>query len=628
MRVWGRALACVPQLVVLALPIASPVRTVAAGPATARFEAVGPVRLSDTREFDCGCAPIGPNTIRVKIGDRAAVSGPIVAAAITVTATNTVTDGYVTAYPAGAPRPDTSTLNAHAEHDASNSAIIPVGVDEAIDLFAQSSTDLVVDLTGVFVATSSSTVGRFQPAILTRLLDTRDGSPDGLSPFSTITVPLPPAVALDAVGLAVNITTVGERIPGFVRGYAAGSAPPATSFTNPDGSGRARAASVILPVSPLGLTVATTAGGHLIVDLLGWFTGPSAPESDAGLFVSVAPSRLLDTRTNGPRLWPTATREVASPVTGASALITNITLARPDDTGFMTAYPAGTDRPGTSSINAVARDEIAANLAVTPLSTRGVAYFSSAGTDLVVDLTGYFTGAPVLATLPVPPRVLANPRVLLIGDSTFGALNVIPASRTALRGFQPLLDLEPCRRLVRPSCQSAFTLRTPPTALETIRAAPPLIDIVVMRTGYNDGSVGFDTAVRAVLDAARAKAIRSVVWLTYSDGTGNQIDTYNLHNATLRTIAASGAYPELVVADWRTYAERSTDWYATDRVHLVRNGAWATADYVTRWINHLVGSPCPVPWRPDAPIVDPCPDPDESAAALGIAPDLRGLYGL
>ena len=93
-------------------------------------------------------------------------------------------------------------------------------------------------------------------------------------------------------------------------------------------------------------------------------------------------------------------------------------------------------------------------------------------------------------------------------------------------------------------------------------------------------------------------------------------------------MVASGAYPELVVADWRSYASGVSGWYADDHVHLVRNGAWATADYISRWIAYLVGNPCPVPWTAGGATDDPCPSPDDALTSAGGPPDLRGLYGL
>jgi hypothetical protein len=603
---------------------------VASGPAS-NFVPVGPIRLADTRQPVCGCTVVDPSTVRIAIAGQHGVPNALVAAAVTVTGAGASADGFVTVHPTGASRPTTSMLNLHRGRDTANSTIVAVGPSGAIDVFVSVHVDLVVDVTGVFVESDLSAAGRFVSVTPTRLVDTRErsvpGTLDGLAAGGSVAVPLPLGVDSDARAIVVNVTTVGAPVAGFVTGYATGATPAATSFLNPDGTGGAIAASVVLPVSRDGATLTTSAGGHLVVDIVGWFTGASAPEATDGLFVPVAPSRLLDTRVDGPRLWPSGAREVAAPVGGASAIVTNLTIDRADAAGYVTAHAAGTARGDTSSLNARTRDDTVPNLAVTPVSTRGTSYFSSAGTDLVVDVMGYFTGTEVQPTLPVPPNVAPEPRVLLIGDSTLAALNVTTASRTALRGFTPVLDAEPCRRLLRPSCRSRFTLRIPDTAVEAIGSTPGSLDVVVIKAGYNDGTSGFEDAVRHVVAAARAKGARNVIWLTYSEGSGHQLVTYPSNNATLVRLASNGELPELVIADWRTYASTTSGWYASDRVHLQGTGAWATADYISRWVAHVVRRPCAMPWVAGGTIDDPCPNPDQHAAAQGGVPQLRALYG-
>ncbi len=605
--------------------------TVAAAPsapaaigAPSRLVPIGPLRLADTRQADCGCARLDPNTIRVSLSGRPGIPSGITAAAITVTAADALVGAFVTAWPAGGARPDTSTVNVRPGHAVANSAIIPIGVDGSIDVFASASTAMIIDVSAVFVPAPSAAAGRFVPTPPTRLLDTREGA-GALPVGGTVTVPLPGGVPSDALALMVNVTSVDARIPGFLTGRAAGTSATTTSFLNPDGGGAPVAASVILPASSTGVTIDTTSGGQVVVDLVGWFTGSSATVSTIGLFVAASPTRLLDTRASAPRLWRAGTRDLASPVAGASALVTNVTLDQADTGGFVTAYPAGTSRPGTSSVNAAARNATVANLAVTSVSDRGVAYFANEGTDVIVDLTGWFTGSPINATQPVPANTPPELRVLMIGDSTLAALNVSTSSQRALRGFVPVLDAAPCRRLVEPSCRSAFTGAVPDTAVHAIANAPGALDVVVMKTGYNEGTIGFESDVVQVVLTARARGIDLVLWLTYSEGTGTQLNRYPINNAVVRRLAASGAYPELQVADWRTYAASSSGWYAGDRVHLQGAGAWATADYVSRWVAHATHRPCPMPWVPGAAVDDPCPDPDATAAAIG-TPDLRGLY--
>lgn len=590
---------------------------------TAAFSAIAPVRLADTREAECGCTVLDAHTIRVVVAGRDGIAADISAAALTITATSTPGQGYVTVYPSGTQRPNTSTLNLPGGAATSNSTIIPVGDGGAVDVYSTSPTGLIVDATGTFTDAASATTGRFVPVAAARILNTRGGAP--LPVNGSVTVPLPVGVDLDAVAVAVNVTSVSAFTRGFVSGYAAGAEAVATSFMNPDGTGRARAAAVILPVSADGFTIDTTTGGHLIVDLVGWFTGPSAVDSTDGLLVALTPTRLLDTRVDLPHTFAWGTRELPLPVSPIAAVVTNLTMVAPDTAGYVTAYPAGTALPSTSSVNAPFRNSVVPNLAITPVSDRGTAYFSSHGTDLIIDLTGYFTGTPATAALPVPPNPAPVPRVLMVGDSTLYGLTEVPRTQQAFRGFTPVLEAKPCRRLVSTSCKSRFTLQIPTTALVAIEAAPGTFDAVVIKTGYNDSATTLERDVRKIVDASRAKGAKIIIWMTYSEST--KPGWYDNHNAILRRLAGSAAYPDLVVADWRAFASKSATWYASDRLHLTTLGNWATADYLSRWIASLSHLPCPMPWTVGGSINNPCPNPDAVAAFTGTVPGLKALYG-
>lgn len=591
---------------------------------TSSFHALAPARLADNRQPACGCTRLDAHTIRVVVAGREGVAEGISAAALTITAAGAAAPGFVTVFPTGRAQPNTSVLNLPVAAATSNSTIIPVGEGGAVDVYMSVSAQLIVDVTGTFQPAVTATAGRFQPTAPTRLLDTRSAHP--LAVGGSVTVPLPAGVDAGALALAVNVTSVGATTSGFLTGYAAGATPPATSFMNPDGSGGAKAAAVILPVSPDGVTITSSAGGHVIVDLVGWFTGEGAASSTDGLLVATEPTRLLDTRSNAPRLWPGGTREVPLPVASATALVTNVTAVNPDAPGFVAAYPAGAGLPSTSTLNAVARNSTTPNFAITVPSARGTAYFADSGTDLLVDLTGWFTGAPIAATLPPPANVAPVPRVLMIGDSTLGGLFEIPRTRGALRGFDYVLDAKPCRRLVRASCVSAFTHFAPNTAQNAIDTSPGSFDVVVIKTGYNDGAADFEAAIPVIMDAARSRGAQVVVWFTYSE---SQIPgAYNSQNATLRRISGSAAFPDLVVAEWRAYAAASNGWYAADRVHLATAGVWATADYITRWVASVMRLPCPLPWTAGDTVEDRCPSPDDSFVVTGRHPDLKAFYGV
>jgi hypothetical protein len=589
--------------------------------ATSTYVPLGPIRLADTRLITCGCDRIDANTISIDITGRPDMPDDVVAVSVTVTAPATSAAGFVTLYPGGTPRPGVSTLNTRSDRAVANAAIVQIGSDGRIAVYHLSGGDVAVDLTGVFVTASSSRSGRFTPVAPRRVIDTRDSA--ALAAGGELDVPLPAGVAADAVAVALTITSVGERAPGYLSARPAGSPPTATSFVNVNGSGQAVAASTIVPVSASGLTIGSHSGGHVIVDLLGWFTGPSAPASSTGLFVQIVPARILDTRDERPRVWPNGTLELHVLLAGAGSLVTNVTATDADRAGFVTAYPAGTGRPPTSTLNPAMFEHTLANMAITGLSDRGLAYYSHAGVDLAVDVTGIFTGPRLTATEPPPPNSPGNSRVLMVGDSTLAGVPLNSDSMRALIGFEPIVDAASCRRLVRPSCRSAVNGLIPNTAVEAIYGTPGSLDIVVVKTGYNDWNSNFPAEFDAVVSAARAKGAHTIVWLSYSEDVASPggRQAYIENNMDLFQLVALPQYSDVLLADWRGYTAGFREW-TWDGSHLTAYGAWLTTDYISRWVAAIEHKPCPRPWGPGGATYDPCPVPD----LIGPVPSVTSLY--
>lgn len=123
-------------------------------------------------------------------------------------------------------------------------------------------------------------------------------------------------------------------------------------------------------------------------------------------FVVHAPTRLLDTRTTtgghhgalaaGGTLSLQVTGVAGIPATGVTAVVVNLTSVSPSAHGYLTAYGAAGARPTASSLN-YAAGENRANLVTVPVGPDGkIRIYSSAHTDVVADLAGYYrTGAQV-----------------------------------------------------------------------------------------------------------------------------------------------------------------------------------------------------------------------------------------
>jgi hypothetical protein len=232
-------------------------------------------------------------------------------------------------------------------------------------------------------------------------------------------------------------------------------------------------------------------------------------------------------------------------------------------------------------------------------------------------------GTMVQVTPTLPPPV---PRVLWIGDSSLEGLTFYSWAQTAIRGMTYVLDAESCRRLVRASCHS-LAGRTPNTALEAIQGAAGSFDAVIIGTGYNEGSVGFSQSFDQIVSAARAKGAVRIVWMNYrlrdglTRGGSDNNPSYVSNNATLLRMVASGAYPDVFIADWQSYSAPVRDWFVSDSIHYRPVGAYGAADYLSRWITFLFKEPCPMPMTVGGPIANPCTSPDGM-----FPPDVLALY--
>ena len=185
------------------------------------------------------------------------------------------------------------------------------------------------------------------------------------------------------------------RPKGYITAYADGATRPTASNLNFVAK-QTVPNLVVVPVSAAGyVDLSTTATTDLIADAVGYYL-PGAP-SVPGAFVSLPPTRLLDTRvgTGGPiaRVPAGTARHLqvegagGVPATGVSAVVLNVTVDRPASYGFITVYPGG-PVPTTSSVNYLAGQTVP-NLVVAPLDANGgVDLYSYATTDLIADVEG------------------------------------------------------------------------------------------------------------------------------------------------------------------------------------------------------------------------------------------------
>jgi LPXTG-site transpeptidase (sortase) family protein len=395
----------------------------AAAATTTRFVALAnPTRLMDTRT-NLGNSPAGKpragSTTVTSVAGRVGIPANATAVVMNVTVDGVDGAGYVTVFPAGSAPPNASNVNTERSGQTiPNLVTVPVGAAGQVGFFVSMSTHVIADVFGYYVPATSSRAGRYEPRAPQRMADTRGTSIVGPGGVRRIALPGVPA---DAIAAVLNITITGALGGGYLTAYAAGAANPGTSNLNVTGAGQTIANQVIVPISAAGIDVFLSGGGHVIVDLFGWYTGPTAADSSAGLFVPLdgGPTRFLDTRGPanvnplgaGVKLLPGWTVEAlmigrSGIPSGASAVVMNTTLVDASRAGYVTVYPAGSARPDTSSVNVDRRGQTIANHTISPITARGVASFAFGGAHLIQDVSGWFTGAPLTAVQQPPSNTM------------------------------------------------------------------------------------------------------------------------------------------------------------------------------------------------------------------------------
>jgi serine protease len=130
-------------------------------------------------------------------------------------------------------------------------------------------------------------------------------------------------------------------------------------------------------------------------------SAPSAPVTPTSGFTPIAPQRVFDTRSGDGevpvgKVQPDAPLRIkitgrnGVPTTGVAAVSLNLTVDRPDATGFITAYRCTDPIPIASNLNHTANQTIA-NAVIVPVDTNGeICFDTESPTYLIADINGWY----------------------------------------------------------------------------------------------------------------------------------------------------------------------------------------------------------------------------------------------
>lgn len=364
-----------------------------------------PTRLLDTRSGTGGYMGrlSEGHCYALPVTGEDGIPGTATAVELNVTATDTVSNGYVAV---GAQNPTFSNLNYLGGQTVANTVIAPVQPDGTIEVCvegdANTQADIVMDAFGYFDASGTS---GFAPVTPDRLLDTRNGTGAAeamIGPNRGVSVQITgrDGIPANAAAVAVHVTAVDATGNGWIGAVPDASPAPTTSITNYF-RGQTVSNTVIVPIAADGKIELYNGSPRGSVDLIADAAGYFAPGANDA-YVPIAPTRVLDTRGQGSPVAAKGTFTwsmqpgLPHQIPANAIALTNITLTDETANGYITAFPAGTAVPNTSNLNYLAHQNIAG---LSILSTTGSdddasIYNGSTGTtDVILDEFGYFASS-------------------------------------------------------------------------------------------------------------------------------------------------------------------------------------------------------------------------------------------
>lgn len=219
-------------------------------------------------------------------------------------------------------------------------------------------------------------------------------------------------VPASATSVVLNLAISRPAANGFVTAFPCGATRPALpslSFL----AGKPALGSVVVRPGSTGVCLYASTALTATADVLGFF-GTTGGQG----FVGLAGAQLLDTRTTATPLAAGVVRELVVGGTrgvtvDASAVAGSITVPAPAAAGALTVYPCGTTRPTVPSISIPAGRTLTVGF-VARLGATKLCVYSSIGTHVDIDLTGFFTAGGDHVFTPLTASRLLDTRTTTV----------------------------------------------------------------------------------------------------------------------------------------------------------------------------------------------------------------------
>ena len=189
------------------------------------------IKLSPPRKI---VLPIHGTILSGTDGDQVTVPDSATAVALNITAFQPSGPGFVTVWPCGSDRPETSNLNYGGGQVIANNVLAPIDNDGTICLYSHVTTDVIVDVSGWFTAEAGAVAAGTGVVGVTpkRVVDTRLGLgwPGRVAENNPIVINVAGLTATrpdgtlvtapsDVLAVSLNVTATGPSGPGFLTAW-------------------------------------------------------------------------------------------------------------------------------------------------------------------------------------------------------------------------------------------------------------------------------------------------------------------------------------------------------------------------------------------------------------------------
>lgn len=356
--------------------------------------------------YDTAMPAKGWRTIQVTGKNGVPNDGSVGAVSVVATAASISNQGILYGRPNADAR--STLMGIYGGDDKQNtsfSAVLAVNSDGTIQVQAETSIRLILDVQGYYTASDDGTAaGGFVPLNGTRIADTRSGlgfpqQTIGAGERVDLQVSGRGGIPKGASGAIINMIAVNRTASvGYLTPYATGDTRPSNSFNYAGNVPTSMQAQVKLSADGKISIYNGSSTTDLVVDTQGYFTAAGK----GGAVFTPGAGRAYDTRSTGNTVMgknETRSIQIAGkagvPVmgSGVAAVVLSLTsLKSTAGAGYATVWADGTSKPNTTSIN-FDETTIRTNTITVPLGANGKIAINSVAdpTNYVFDVQGWYS---------------------------------------------------------------------------------------------------------------------------------------------------------------------------------------------------------------------------------------------